>query len=434
MHHRITYSTFGLTFALLLAGCGLFGATPTPTLPPRLTPRVTATEPTSAPVPTVAPVQPVTAVSSVPPTFTPLPPTLTPPPPTATPTLVSSPIPVVPTSTGGGLLQKVKARGRLLCGTNGELPGFSQKDKPTGTYNGFEADFCRVIATAIFGDRSKVEFIPLTAENRFDAVVLGTVDVLIRNTTWTATRDVGMISPTLGKIRLDFGPTLFHDGQRFMVHQGLKINGTQLDVSGVANLVGKRICVIDGTTTVLNLKDQFKARGLEYTAVIGKDANEAFAFYEAGECDAITSDSSQLISRRESLNNPASNIILDEQISREPLGPVFIENDSQWRDVVSWSIFATIYGEELGVDSTNAAQLINAPNPDIQRLLGSQGSIGTDLGLSNDFALRIIQEVGNYEEIYLRNLGPTTPYKLDRGPNKAWNKGQGGVLSSPPFR
>ncbi len=415
---------------LLLTGCGILPFTQAPTA--TFTPQSPTVESTASPTAIYFPSAQPTIIPSTSPTTTPSPfPTVT-----LLPTMPVSTNPsgTQPASLSGGLLQKVRARGHLLCGVNGELPGFSAKTATSGDYVGFEADFCRVIATAIFGNPKAVEFVPLTTQDRFTAVVQGTVDVLIRNTTWTATRDTGMDDPQFMKIRLDFGPTIFHDGQRFMVRRGTKINGTNLEVSTIAHLMGKRICVIGDTTTEMNLTDQFKARGIEYTPVIGREANEVFANYENGACDAVTSDSSQLVSRRVTFDNPSDHIILEEPISREPLGPVFVENDSQWRDVVSWSIFATIYAEELGVDSTNAGQLIAAPNPDIRRLLGSEGSIGINLGLSNDFALRIIQEVGNYEEIYQRNLGPSTPYNLDRGPNKAWNKGVGGVLSSPPFR
>ncbi len=407
--HLLKCAIWLMSAMLVLTGCGVlpFAQSPTPT------PTV---------IPTSSPVSITTATVA---------PTPEPPTPTVTPEPTAT---AFASSSAGGLLSRVRARGRLLCGVNADLPGFSAPDATGQTYVGFDADFCRVVATAIFGNPGAVEFVPLSAAERFRAVAQGDVDVLIRNTTWTAVRDTGMDDPQLARIRLDFGPTTFHDGQRFMVPQGLKITGTDLDASTLNHLMGKRICVIGNTTTQLNLEDQFGARGIQYTPVVGSDAQETFVAYEQGECDAVSSDTSQLVSRRANFQNPDAHTILEEPISREPLSPVFIENDSEWRDVVSWAIFATIYAEELGVDSTNAGQLISAANPDIRRLLGSEGNIGINLGLSNDFALRIIQEVGNYEEIYNRNLGPDTPYNYDRGPNKAWNKGRGGVLSSPPFR
>lgn len=339
----------------------------------------------------------------------------------------------VSTNVESSVLDRVMERGILRCGYNGELPGFGFRE-PDGTFTGFDVDFCRVIATAVLGDPEAVEFVKADADNRFRLLAQNDIDVLIRNTTWTAVRDVGLDDPEMGTISFDFGPIIFHDGQRFMVPNTMTVAGTDTVVSEIQQLNGMRICAIDGTTSVLNLADQFTARNIDYEPVIRGSADEVFAAYEAGDCDAVTSDTSQLVSRRALLTNPENHTIILEPISREPLAPVVVENDSEWLDVVTWAIHATIYAEELGVDSDNASQLRNVRNPAIRRLLGTQGSIGLELGLSNDFALQIIQEVGNYGEIYNRNLGPDTPYALDRGPNKVWNKGEGGVLSSPPFR
>ncbi|MBP1469008.1 amino acid ABC transporter substrate-binding protein [Candidatus Chloroploca sp. M-50] len=394
---------------ILLSACTLPFDEPGATAPPAIivtpTPRLDATE----------------AVAQVPPTTVP----------------TESPMgatPEVPSVSEPRLLEQVLARGRLVCGVNEDLPGFASPDpNQTGNYRGFDADFCRVIAAAVFGDATAVEFVPLNVSARFRAVINGDVDVLIRNTTWTALRDTGLQDDQLGLIRLDFGPIIFHDGQRFMIREGLTTTSGQ-PVVDVAGLFGKSICVIDNTTSTLNLRDQMAARGLPYIPIIKATTDEAFAAYDNEECDAITSDTSQLVGRRVTLSNPSEHTILAEQISREPLAPVVIEHDSQWRDIVSWAIFATIYAEELDVTSRNLSQELTSSNPDIQRLLGRSGNIGVNLGLTNDFALNIIREVGNYEEIYNRNLGPETPFDLDRGPNKAWNKGGGGVLSSPPFR
>ncbi len=321
-----------------------------------------------------------------------------------------------------GLLQRVRERGRLICGANADLPGFGFYDRVRDQWSGFDVDFCRAIAAAIFNDPDAVEFIGLTTSGpneRFAAVRNGTVDVLIRNTTWTLGRDIAGLA---------FGPTTFHDGQTFMVRASARIATS-------ADLAGKRICVARGTTSEQNLTDDFAARGITFEAVLFDDEGQLYPAYDRGECDAVTSDSSQLVSKRQTLTTPADHIILGERISREPLGPVFIENDEQWRDVVSWVVFATIYAEEVRISQENVEQQrAQSDDPRVRRLLGVESEFGQGLGLSNDFAYAIIREVGNYGDIYDRNLGPRTPFALDRGPNKVWNLGQGGVLASPPFR
>ncbi len=336
------------------------------------------------------------------------------------------------TFTGGSILQRVRDRGNVLCGIDGKLQGFSYRDT-NGSYSGFNADFCRVIATAIFGDPETVEFVPLDMQKRFAALSDQKIDVLFHNTTWVAVRDVGMDPPNSG-IRLDFGPTIFHDGQRFMVPKGLTARKSGEEVTQIAQLSDMSICVLKDTPTEQNLIDQFEALSIEVKVAPFEDVETVYDMYERGVCDAVTEDTSELVAHRLNLQDPDNHIILGEQISRAPKGPVFIEDDSEWADVVSWAIYATIYAEELDVDSTNVQSLQETNNPDIQLLLGQKGSIGEKLGLTNDFARNIIEGVGNYAEIYNRNLGPDTALNLERGPNKAWNKGQGGVLSSPPFR
>ncbi len=326
------------------------------------------------------------------------------------------------TQTGPGLLQEVRERGRLICGVNADLPGFGYYDNVRGTWTGFDVDFCRAIAAAIFDDAEAVEYIGLTTSGqneRFAAVREGRVDVLIRNTTWTLGRDLADLA---------FGPTTFHDGQTFMVRRASGI-GT------VEDLEGSTICVAEGTTSELNMNDVLGARDISFTArTVGED-EDLYAIYDSGECDAVTSDSSQLASQRETLENPAEHLILGDRISREPLGPVFIEGDEEWRDVVTWIVFATMYAEELQVDLENVETVrASSDDPRVQRLLGLEGEFGEQLGLENDFAYRVIRLVGNYADIYERNLGPETPFDLERGPNKAWNLGAGGVLASPPFR
>ncbi len=317
------------------------------------------------------------------------------------------------------LLRDVEERGRLICGVNGNLPGFS-KFEDDGTYTGFDADFCRVVAAAIFGDADAIEFRQLNATERFKAVRNGEVDVLFRNTTWTASRDNDTE-------RLDFGPTTFHDGQGFMFPN-------DLNITSIEELEGRTICVTGATTTQSNLRDQFRALGIEFEAVVLRDTDETFASYDAGACEAVTADRSQLVAKRTELSAPDAHTILDTIISREPLGPVMVEDDSEWRDVVTWAVFATIYAEELGVNQENVDDQLISEDPNVRRLLGLEGNIGENLGLEADFAYNIVREVGNYADIYERNLGADTPFDLDRGPNKAWNRGEGGVLSSPPFR
>jgi general L-amino acid transport system substrate-binding protein len=396
--------------AALLAGCsGLpFGAAPT-TAPVVII--VTATpaapgvaSPTSLPAPTEAAVTPGAAETPV---------AETPAEPSATPASAEA---------GPGLLQQVQERGRLICGTNADLPGFGFYDNVRARWSGFDVDFCRAVAAAVLGDADAVEFISLNtagANERFEAVRSGAVDVLFRNTTWTLGRDVAQLA---------FGPTTFHDGQTFMVRAAAGVASSD-------DLAGRRVCVARGTTSEQNLSDDFGARGIAFEAVLYDDENQLYPAYDRGECDAVTSDSSQLASKLQTLTEPDDHTILGERISREPLGPAFIEGDEQWRDVVTWAVFATIYAEELRVDQANVAALAaSSEDPRVRRLLGSEGEFGQSLGLSADFAYQIVSQVGNYGDIYERNLGPDTPFALERGPNKVWNLGEGGVLASPPFR
>jgi general L-amino acid transport system substrate-binding protein len=310
----------------------------------------------------------------------------------------------------------------LNCGVNADLPGFGFYDAVRKRWTGFDVDFCRVIAAAVLGDANKVEYIPvITSEGpneRFTAVRSKLVDVVIRNTTWTASRDgAGLI----------FGPTTFHDGQTFMV---TKKSG----ITTLEDLRDKRICASAGTTSLINLRDDFAARGITFEAVeIAGDI--LFQSYLDGKCDAVTSDSSQLAVQRVNFPKPDDHVILGDRISREPLGPVMAEGDDQWYDIVSWSVYATMYAEELRVDRSNVDEMLTtSKDPRVLRLLGAEGKIGTQFGLAPDFGYQIVSQVGNYGDIYNTNLGPTTIFNIDRGPNKAWNLGGGGVLASPPFR
>lgn len=393
--------------AVFLAGCAGLPFGQSPTAPPVVL-IVTATPapglPTAAPAaPTAAPAVTVAPGS------------------TEVPQSTVGPAATEPAAPASGLLDRVRERGRLICGTNADLPGFGFYDRVRDSWSGFDVDFCRAVAAAVLGDAEAIEFVALNTagrNERFEAVRSGAVDVLFRNTTWTLGRDVAQLA---------FGPTTFHDGQTFMVRTDAGINSS-------ADLAGKKVCVARGTTSEQNLGDDFAARGIAFEAVLFDDENLLYPAYDRGECDAVTSDSSQLASKRQTLENPDEHVVLSERISREPLGPVFVEGDEQWRDVVSWVVFATIYAEELRVTQANVDSLGNTRDPRISRLLGAEGELGSQLGLSDDFAYQIIRQVGSYGDIYDRNLGPDTPFALDRGPNKAWNLGQGGVLASPPFR
>ncbi|MFN3742282.1 MAG: amino acid ABC transporter substrate-binding protein [Anaerolineales bacterium] len=318
----------------------------------------------------------------------------------------------------GETLKAVQARGKLVCGVNGQLPGFSFID-PQGNWSGFDADFCRVLAAAIFGDATKVEFRPLTTQERFTALQTGEVDVLIRNTTWTLVRDTDL--------GLNFTVTTFYDGQGIMVRKDSGF--TKLE-----DLNGATVCVQKGTTTELNLADAFSTAGLEYTPATFEDINQTYGTYAEGRCDAVTSDKSQLSSvAKGALPDPENHVIMDVTLSKEPLGPVVRHGDDQWFDIVRWAVFATFFAEEKGITAANVDEIkATTNNPEIKRFLGLEGDLGTKLGLSNDWAYNIIKQVGNYGEIYDRNLGPNTKTYIPRGLNNLYT--QGGLLYAPPFR
>ncbi|WP_041237979.1 amino acid ABC transporter substrate-binding protein [Gloeothece citriformis] len=321
------------------------------------------------------------------------------------------------TSTSGGTsrLDTVKARGTVICGINGEVPGFSFVDEQ-GQYSGLDVDMCRAVAAALFDDPTKVEFRKLTADQRFTAVQSGEVDILNRNTTWTISRDTS--------VGMDFAPTTFYDGQGIMV---TKASG----ITKLEDLKGKSVCVLSGTTTEQNLADQMRKRGIEdYTPIASDDVDQLYAAYQEGRCEGVTSDRSQLVARRSVLPKPEDHVVLDVVLSKEPLGPVVADGDSQWSDTIKWITYATIEAEELGINSQNIGEFEKSEDPNVKRFLGSEGTLGEDMGLNNDFATRVIKHVGNYEEIYDRNIGK--PLGLERGPNQLWTNG--GLLYSPPFR
>lgn len=304
-------------------------------------------------------------------------------------------------------LQTVKQRGQLICGANGTLAGFGLPD-PQGNWTGFDVDFCRAIAAAIFNDPTKVKFVPLTAGNRFTALQSGEIDVLARNTTWTMSRDT-----TLG---VDFAAVTFFDGQGFIVHKSLK-------VSSALELNGASVCVQQGTTTELNLADYFRSHNMTLKTVTFATADEAVKAYDSGRCDSYTTDSSGLYGERLRLTNPDDNIVLPEIISKEPLSPAVRQGDDSWEDLVRWTHEAMVDAEEFGVTKSNVDEQLKSANPEIRRLLGVEGQFGQSIGLTNDWAYRIIKHIGNYGESFDRNVGQGSPLKIARGLNALWTKG-----------
>ena len=338
----------------------------------------------------------------------------------AAPTAPSSGGAAIPVTQGAGeTLAAVQARGNLVCAVNGQLPGFSYLD-PQGEYAGFDVDFCRALAAAIFGDPTKVEFRSTTTQERFTVLQTGEVDVLVRNTTWSLVRDT--------ELALNFAPTTFYDGQGIMVP-------SDSGIAALADLEGGTICVQKGTTTELNLADVMATEGINYTPAVFDDVNATYGAYAEGRCDAVTSDKSQLSSVAKGvLPDPDNHTILDVTLSKEPLAPAVRHGDDQWFDIVKWTVFATIAGEEYGVSSENVDDMRgSSDNPEIRRLLGVEGDLGPKLGLTNDFAYNVIKNVGNYGEIYERSLGEGTPTFIPRGLNSLYTEA-GGLLYSPPFR
>jgi general L-amino acid transport system substrate-binding protein len=342
--------------------------------------------------------------------------------PTETGAAEETPAEGTPEPTEGRRLAQVIERQQLICGVNGELTGFSFLDAD-GNMVGFDADFCRAVAAAVLGDSEAVEFRPLTADQRSAALQTGEIDVLIRNTTWIVSRDT-----TWGL----FAPTTFYDGQAIMV------NSAETDARTLEELDGATICVLTGTTNALNLADAARAAGIEFEEVATfESAEELYPEYEAGSCDAATSDRSQLIAQRTTLENPDGHVILDDVLSKEPLGPVVPLGDDQWFNVVKWVVYATIEAEELGVTSENVEDMAaTSENPVVQRLLGEtpegEEPFESGLGLESDWVVTMISQVGNYAEIYDRHLGPDTAIGIERGLNALWT--DDGLLYAPPYR
>jgi len=321
-----------------------------------------------------------------------------------------------PASAQSKVLDMVKQRGTLNCGVHVGLAGFGQPDDK-GQWTGLDVDYCRAIAAAVLGDDKRVKYVPTTAKERFTALQSGEIDVLVRSTTWTISRD--------SSLGLSFAGVNYYDGQGFMVKKSLGVKSAK-------ELNGATVCVLTGTTTELNLADYFRSNNMTYKPVVFEKLDEAVQAYQAGRCDVYTTDQSALYSVRVQQAKPEEHLVLPEIISKEPLGPSVRQGDSQWFTVVRWVHFALLNAEELGVTQGNADQMLSSNNPEIKRLLGKEGDFGTGVGLDNNWAMKIIKAVGNYGEIFDRNVGVGSRLRIDRGLNNLWSKG--GLQYAPPIR
>ena len=328
---------------------------------------------------------------------------------------------VAPTfkATPSPTLEAVRKRGYVACGVHPGLPGFAFPDV-RGVWRGFDVDVCRAVAAAVLGDAAKVRFTAITAQDRFTALQKGHIDILSRNTSWTFARDTGL--------GLDFAAVTYFDGQGFLAPKALGLQSAE-------ELSGARICVQSGTASEGNLADWFGARGIAYKPVVASSEAEARRLYENDGCDVFTADISALAGSRSVLNNPGAHVILPDVISKEPLGPVMRQNDAAWADIVRWTIYATILGEELGLTSKTVEQAREtASDPQTRRLLGLEGDYGAMLGLKPDWAFQVIRQVGAYHEIFRRDVGEDSALKLDRGLNALWSAPKPGLLYAPPLR
>jgi len=319
-------------------------------------------------------------------------------------------------SASAATLDDVKAKGFVQCGVSQGLPGFSQPNSD-GSWSGIDVDFCRGVAAAIFGDDTKVKYTPLSAKERFTALSSGEVDILSRNTTWTATRDT--------QLGIKFAGVNYYDGQGFMVRK-------DLGVSSALELSGASICTNTGTTTELNVTDYFTANKMQYELVAFEKADEVVAAYDSKRCDVYTTDASGLYAQRLKLTDPGSHVVLPEIISKEPLGPVVRQGDDQWFNIARWTLYAMVNAEELGVSKANVEAMKSSENPEVKRLLGLEGNFGEGMGLGNDWAYNIVSKVGNYGESFDANVGPNTPLGIARGINALWSAG--GIQYAAPIR
>jgi general L-amino acid transport system substrate-binding protein len=312
-------------------------------------------------------------------------------------------------------LKRTIRRGEVLCGVNKGLPGFSSDDK--GTWSGFDVDFCRAVAAAIFDDPGKAKFIPLDASERFKELQSRKVDILSRNTTWSMSREENY--------DLYFPAVAYYDGQGFMLPRAR-------NVDSALDLNNSKVCVQGATTTELNLADYFRANNMKYEEKKFAKLEDVIKAYESGQCDTFTADVSQLYALRLNFAKPGDHVILPDVISKEPLAPVVRQRDDDWMMIVKWTLYAMINAEELGVTSQNIDEALKSKKPDVMRLVGTEGSYGEDLGLTKDWAARIIRHVGNYGEVYERNVGAESKLKIPRGLNQLWNAG--GIQYAPPVR
>ncbi len=313
-------------------------------------------------------------------------------------------------------LKAVKDRGVLNCGVSQGLYGFSLADEK-GNWSGLDVDFCRALAAAIFDDASKVKFVPVTTNERFQALQSGAIDVLSRNSTWTLSRETDY--------KLNFAGVLYYDGQGFMLRKALNINSA-------LDLDGKKVCVQSGTTTELNLKDFFTTNNMKFEEIALPTAAETEKAYDSGGCDVLTTDVSGLYAERVALKNPSDHVVLPDVISKEPLGPAVRDGDDQWFQLVKWTLFAMLNAEELGVSSETLEAARKSTKPDVMRLVGNDGNFGEQLGLTKDWVVRIVGHVGNYAEVFTRNIGSDSKLGIPRSENNLWNRG--GIQYAPPIR
>jgi general L-amino acid transport system substrate-binding protein len=309
----------------------------------------------------------------------------------------------------------IKDRGALVCGVSEGFLGFSVET--TTGWSGFDVDFCRALAAAVLGDPGKVRYVPLNAASRFAVLQIGKIDVLARNSTWTMSREI--------ELKLVFPATTYFDGQGFMVRKAR-------NAASALELDGAKVCVQGNTTTELNLADFFRTNDMTLERLTFSDASDAIRAYDAGQCDAYTSDVTQLYAARLALAAPDEHAILPDVISKEPLGPVVRQGDEQWSNIVKWTVFALVNAEELGVTSRSIDQALQSENPDVRRFVGTEGNFGEQAGLTRDWAVRIVRSVGNYAEIFERNVGDGSKLGIPRGLNQLWTNG--GIVYAPPIR
>jgi general L-amino acid transport system substrate-binding protein len=315
-----------------------------------------------------------------------------------------------------GTLETVRSRGEMICGVSPGVAGFSVPDE-AGRWGGFDVDICRAVAAAVFGDAGKVRYTPLSPKDRFVSLQSSEIDMLSRQATWTLSRDTQM-----GLRYVGIG---YYDGQGFMVRKSLNIKSAK-------ELNGASVCVPTGTTTELNIADYFRANNMEYEGVAFEAGDQVAKAFESGRCDVFSNDVSALSAYRLKLVNPTEYVILPELISKEPLGPVVRQGDETWSSIVRWSLYAMLVAEELGVTAANAEEQKKTGSPEVQRLLGTTGNLGESMGLKPDWALQIVKQVGNYGEVYERNVGAGSKLGIERGLNKLWTKG--GLQYAPPVR